>query len=330
MSEEKSNNEINSEKIQNIAFSKRDKKNSGLYIAGIIITSLLIISLIVLNFIFSEKRFQITSSIIICLCLLIILVLSKSFDNFSIGKIISISREAKKNEEKVCKLEKEKESLLLQLNTSVFQNMQLASLSFQHQNNSNIFNIGDLYNVKKDSPDTEAENNPEDSVSKQEKKNSFKERELDRKKIISCILKKRFKNEDITEGVSIVRSLPLTDAISIKPVHFDAYFIDNSNSEKFVTIINCFLTSSPISYHDKVYIQLNRIINYNLSRNSNAKLHLLLAIEEGRNINDDNLQTYLTPAQNSNLLTIEHIYLTKEDIEKCTINKKNNHTIKSK
>ena len=56
--------------------------------------------LIIVNFLFSDSRFCITFEIIICISFLVILCVSESFDNLSIPKLLSLSKNIKdvKNE----------------------------------------------------------------------------------------------------------------------------------------------------------------------------------------------------------------------------------------
>ena len=61
----------------------------------IIILMFFIAGLIIANFILAEPKYIITVEVIICLCLLVILSLSEMFDNLSIPKVISLSRNVK-------------------------------------------------------------------------------------------------------------------------------------------------------------------------------------------------------------------------------------------
>ena len=67
------------------------KNNKKIIIALIIF----ITALIIVNFIFSNTKYEITFEIIICLSLLVILALSEMFDNLSIPKVISLSKNVK-------------------------------------------------------------------------------------------------------------------------------------------------------------------------------------------------------------------------------------------
>ena len=51
--------------------------------------------LIIVNFLFSDSRFCITIEIIICISFLVILCVSESFDNLSIPKLLSLSKNIK-------------------------------------------------------------------------------------------------------------------------------------------------------------------------------------------------------------------------------------------
>ena len=53
----------------------------------------LIVSMIAYRYVWVEPRGEISVGIITLLCLILILVLAESFDSFSVGKLISVSRE---------------------------------------------------------------------------------------------------------------------------------------------------------------------------------------------------------------------------------------------
>ena len=73
------------------------EKRSSKYNRIITAILMIFISIIVsLNFVLCDKKFNITSEIIICLSLLLILCLADSFDNLTIPKFISLSKDVKK------------------------------------------------------------------------------------------------------------------------------------------------------------------------------------------------------------------------------------------
>ena len=83
-----------------------EKKLSKGYILALTLISLFIVAIIVCSFIFSENQYYISKSIITLLCLLVIIVLSNSFDNFSIFHIFTLKKEVIEHKEKIITLEK--------------------------------------------------------------------------------------------------------------------------------------------------------------------------------------------------------------------------------
>jgi hypothetical protein len=96
--------------------------------------------LIAYNVFWIEPKGELNSGIFILLGLLIVLVLSESFDNFSVGKLLTISKEAKKKETEKKELERKNEQLLNQILT-------ISNTQHQTQNHTNVY--GDFYSEDK-------------------------------------------------------------------------------------------------------------------------------------------------------------------------------------
>ncbi|MLB03136.1 hypothetical protein D5Q63_20925, partial [Escherichia coli] len=80
------------------------KKKENIFVRVLIVLlCILLASMIMFNYFCLDPRGEINSGVIILLSLLLILILSESFDNFSLGKLISISREVKRKEQEVNK-----------------------------------------------------------------------------------------------------------------------------------------------------------------------------------------------------------------------------------
>jgi uncharacterized membrane protein len=77
-----------------------DKPN---YYVRTLITLLCILltSMILYRYVSVLPRGEISAGIIVLLCLLLVLVLSESFDNFSVGKLVSVSREARREKRRL-------------------------------------------------------------------------------------------------------------------------------------------------------------------------------------------------------------------------------------
>lgn len=189
------------------------KKFSKGQIIALVLTSLLITGLIIGAFLFSaQNKFIISSPIITLVCLLIILVLSNSFDNFSIGKIFSMSREVKESKEKIKVLEKEKNEILLKL----------INLNFQSQNSSVTVNTGSndsntslvVENLDKD----EKERKEKEEEDIKENLENISRKRLNTDKFESLILNKYYgisKNDSVLmREVKVVDKFQDIDSIS--------------------------------------------------------------------------------------------------------------------
>lgn len=291
------------------------KKCSKGQIIALVLTSLLITGLIIGAFLFSaQNKFIISSPIITLVCLLIILVLSNSFDNFSIGKIFSMSREVKESKEKIKVLEKEKNEILLKL----------INLNFQSQNSSVTVNTGSndsntslvVENLDKD----EKERKEKEEEDIKENLENISRKRLNTDKFESLILNKYYgisKNDSVLmREVKVVDKFQDIDSISNKPVYFDAYLKEN-DYETFIDIRKNDLSS--MIFHDKLYVQLNKILMYRKNNEVNAQLLLLLAKE--KNPDETRYQgiyhRFFDPAIRCGILKIVDIEYTKEEYESC-------------
>lgn len=93
-------------------------KKANCFVRTLIVAfCVLLVSMIVYNYFYIDPKGDISSGLITLLFILLVLILSESFDQFAIGKLFSMNREAKKKAAHVQNLEKEKADLLSQLIT---------------------------------------------------------------------------------------------------------------------------------------------------------------------------------------------------------------------
>lgn len=95
-----------------------------------------IASMIYFNFLCVEPYGEFKNGIYYLLSLLLILVLAESFDNFSIGKILSVKREIKQKEDENKKLEQKNSELISHI-------ISITNTQTQKQQSTNVF--GDYY-----------------------------------------------------------------------------------------------------------------------------------------------------------------------------------------
>lgn len=87
--------------------NKEQDKSTKQQNLSLILLSLFIAALIISTFILSPQKYIINTSIIILTAFLIVIVLSRSFDSFSVGKILEISKNAEENKARADRLENE-------------------------------------------------------------------------------------------------------------------------------------------------------------------------------------------------------------------------------
>ena len=105
-----------SSKKNDIQDEKKIENKTNYFVRGLIVIFCgLLTWMIIYNYFCIAPKGEISSGLITLLFILLVVVLSETFDQFAIGKLFSISREAKKKEANVKKLEKENKELLSQL-----------------------------------------------------------------------------------------------------------------------------------------------------------------------------------------------------------------------
>ena len=298
--------------LENKMSEENPKKLSWWQVLLLILTALLIVGLILVNFLCSENRFVITGSIVTLICLLIVIVLSNSFDSFSIVGIFNLRREVKENREKIDKLE----NLMFQ---SVNNNLQA-----QHASNSTNISINTLGVQDQTSDDKarikEDERQQEEEEDKVEATRMPRPR-LDREKFAELLLQKYLKQNNlldkiIKKDVKIADEIQNSDSISNRPITFRAYIKDD-DKELFVDTFSSVLSS--FMFSDRLYVKVSKVLNYREIKNANAKTVCLIGKpdSERERFNVSKLQSDFLPAITNNLLDIVTISYSEEDYNSC-------------
>ena len=300
----------------------------------VILLILFIASIIVTSYCFSSNRFIITGQIICLICILVILALAEIFDNFSIGNLITLSRQYKHKEKELERSEKENRELRLQL-TNIFSNINA-------NHNTNIFGsspelLSRLLGVEKAEPE-EVEKKIEEEV-KEHTPEKHDENEVQTKMdymsrrrvfqgIENLLLTRYFENnnikqEQICRQIKFSEGFVDTDPIMERNVIFDAYYKEPWDEEVFVEM--CMSYSSP-SMLDRFYHLLSKVYHYRTVKKLRAKLVLIVPeISEtnavdlslgGRETSKERFFKYFAPAIKNNLLEIVELDVSDADIEK--------------
>jgi hypothetical protein len=278
---------------------------------------LLLVGMVLYRYICVEPRGDITAGIVTLLCLLLVLVLSESFDSFSIGKLISISREVKKKGKEVEKLEKQNAHLLSQL-------ISISNTQSQNQSHTNVY--GDYHatpTVQKASATDVQEKQSSDAASSATPPNEAPRATTNWDKAEEIALKRYLQQRALHPSNVIVAAKLVSQFQGIDPISsmqpvFDAY-IKETEHETFVEMRPA--TFTPMMFRDRLYVMLSKINHYRTAKRVEAHLDLVLMKlpgEEARTPNSfSRLLESFEPAIASGLLKIHEVEFTPEEAASC-------------
>jgi hypothetical protein len=276
------------------------------------------------RFLWISPRGQIDSSLLVLICILVVLVLSEAFDNFSIGTLISISREASKKDKEIDRLKSDNQQILNQLIT-------LSVSQSQAQSNTNVYGDYNAAAVRRATGDeieekekaesgvpiaTDKEvNNPERVPEVQLPRTRISNAKVEEIAFTKYFGARSLQKLAVTRDVKLTEREQAFDPISTMPVIFDAYFKD-LNDEVFVE----FKSSNTFALRDRLYVMLSKILHYRTTKRISAQLDLVLIRIPGQSERLGGFERMLRdfkPALDSGLLNIHHVELTEEEVEGC-------------
>lgn len=306
------------------------ENKSGIYNKVIIALLMFFIAgIVVTNFVLSDSKFIITVEVIICLALLTILALAELFDNLSIPKVISLSKNVREMEKENRNLKETNIKLLEQITT------------IKNSNNQNIY-LPNYFSTISSSNINDINKNDEDEIiddsiekissDDQEKyKKMLEERHKYKRVIEIFILKKALrdfennaKDNNIQYDVKLINNKISNDRIMKNEARFDA-FCSNKISNKFFEVkISPFV----LDYSFELHYMLRTLELYQESNNIPTQLILLLpkmdeALEkilynssrDRFGIVKTRIEKRFEPAIQNNLLEILEVEVTKKELD---------------
>lgn len=288
--------------------------------------------LVFISFTKSEPSFNLSAGIITVLLLITVLILSEAFDNLSLGKLLSLSKEVESKNEEVIKTKKENTDLrenLIRL-SAIFSQLQTQNMT----NNNMLFTPDTLRMMlgvekaqeKEQDDDIVADKKDEQingesssihSWSSSNPRKSVDFRMLEDIAINKYIEKHSIPMFEMLRDVQFASSFENIDPIMDRRIVFDGYY-KSQNVENFVEVKR---TLSPMMY-DRLYVQLAKIMFYGQAKKIEAYLTLLIVdIPEAyeqysqHRYSKERIFEIFQPAIANNLLRIEFVSITESDIE---------------
>lgn len=277
---------------------------------------ILLVGMVLYRYLCVEPRGDISAGIVTLLCLLLVLVLSESFDSFSVGKLVSVSREVKKKEKEVEKLEKQNAHLLSQL-------ISISNTQSQTQSHTNVY--GDYHatpTVQKASAIDVQEKQSSDAVSAATQTEATKVttnwRKAEEIALSKYLQQRSLHPSNVILEAKLVSQFQGIDPISSSQPIFDAY-IKETEHETFVEMRPA--TFTPMMFRDRLYVMLSKINHYRTAKRVEAHLDLVLMRLPGEEERTPNsfarLLESFEPAIASGLLKIHEIAFTEQEATSC-------------
>lgn len=292
----------------------------------IAILMLFIVIVICFNF-FSLQKYQITSEIIICLLLLVILSLAELFDNLSIPKLLSHSKNIKEVKKENDDLKEANIKLLEQVVSIKSSNSQTIYFptSFSTIGSSNIDDINKTEENCSSNEQSETENFDNSSNQRILAAERRKYRDI----LEICLLKKVLNNEtnnsNIQYEVKLINNKPIEDNLMKSEIRFDALKSDGESNVFYEVKLSPFWMDYPYQLH----YMLRMIELYQEANKCASKLVLILPrldedlkkilfnMPDNRfTILKEKIASKFEPAIKNGLLEILQLDITKKELDK--------------
>ncbi len=306
-------------------------ENKPNYFVRVLLVSFVIalVVMVFMSFLVAQPKYQISAGLITVLGIITVLILSESFNNLSLGKIINLKREIQTKEAEKSNVKQENKELRQEL-FKIISNIQQSQINNTYNVPSDEWFTKILGVVKADDSEKEEEAEEQQNSQKEmesidtevEKKNLSRAEERERQKTAKIIGIKKYAdklsipNSEIIQGAEFSQAFDEIDPIMSRRIIFDGY-IKGVNQERFIEVklkrANSFL------YFDRIYVMLNKIFLYRKAKGISAELILLMLEIEGdeqlhRHTNTDKFYNYFQSAIANKLLRIEHLIITQNEM----------------
>lgn len=269
---------------------------------------------------------DLSPGVLVVLALVVVLVLSESFDSFSIGALLSLSREVEKKKIEVAEVKRENLELRSQIIT-------IATNVSQHQSSTNIVGLPDtlarMFSVSPAPEEEVREKQAEDQPSCQEQAAEKTVRKVDprrlEEKAISRFLElHNLQQFPVVREAKLMSQMEAADPISSSGPIFDGY-LNTLDAEIFVEV-KLVGRYGLMMFRERLYLMLSKLYHYRVLKKSNVYLTLILPtipdVETRPNYVNRILEEF-QPAITNGLLKVIGINFTATEAAELFINEGN-------
>lgn len=283
----------------------------------IILLCIFIGGLIYFNFFWACPPAQISTGLLVLVAFLTVLVLSEAFDNFSIAKLISLSKTVKESNNKNQELKKENSDLrnqIVSISTSINQK-QVNSTVVLTDELAKMLSVRQAEEREKNQKQAEQEVEEETTTTTPPTQGPITRRFINSRRYEEVALPKFLAAEGLSQ-LPIISDAKFTNQFQqIDPISefspiFDRY-IKTIDNEIFIEMR--IKNRSMIMLRERLYLMLSKINYYRNIKRVNAYLFLVLIIKPEEEPNETTLERIkkeFEPAITNGLLIIREIEIT--------------------
>lgn len=328
-----------------------EKRNNSTFVRVLVFLFIaFLLFLVLISFYRNAIPFDFNAGLITVLFIITLLILSEAFDNLSIGKLFSLSREVKQKEEEVEKAKEENKDLREKI-------ISLASVVTQNQSNHTYFGVPQEFlkgiGVVKAENEVENENEKEKEVELVDEKlevgkdlvtdkemtttngseteptpnaatstskpQKISPRDIQEEGLNRFIEKQKIPEFEVIREVEFSSNFKGIDPIGEQRIVFDAYY-KTSSKEYFIEVL--LSTSNHLMRRYQIYTMIAKVFFYQQVKKTSAEMILVIinlpdTLNEGRvsrNFNVGDIFKNFQPAVSNGLLRIETIDLSEDEI----------------
>lgn len=273
---------------------------------------------IVYRFLFVTPVGDIGPGLLVVLALIVVLVLSESFNSFSLGSLLSMSKDVAAKRAQILDLKTENRELRSQV-------ISIATNISQRQTSTNILglpqDLARMFTVTAAGDAEVQEKQAEEHAAPQEHSElRVAPRRLDRRKLEQFCVDRFLKVNDLVQfpavrEAKLTSQVEIVDPVSMSSPIFDAY-VTTLEAEIFIEVQLIRRFGFMSFYRDRLYVMLTKLSHYKALKKSNVFLALVVVSvpgEEATPIQLSRLYAEFQPAISGNLLRIVEISLTEQE-----------------
>jgi len=289
---------------------------------GILVLALIV--LVGLSFSLGEPRYGISSGIITVILIVVVLVLSESFNQLSIGKVLSLTKEVSKKKEENATVKEENKELrqnLFQIVSNIQQSQVNNTFNAPPEAWLKLLGVVPATEPKEEAAPEEVLQPDVAAIQEPSKKDELRQRGRLRRAAEDVGLRKftsslTLPESSIIYGAEFSTAFHGIDPIMERRVIFDCY-LKGTDVERFVEVKHRDMVSQMAM--DSLYIMLSKIHLYRQAKNTNAELILVLVSTdfdlESISSRDERFLESFQPAIANKLLRIEHVQVSQEEAQ---------------